>query len=106
MNKQLLKTSLRNVILAALYILLVSFVMTNGEKLFGGNDNGVPAGFVILLLFTLSAAVVGGLVLGQSIYLFLDGKKKESVTAALYSVASLGAITLLALLAMAIANYL
>ncbi|NIM46902.1 MAG: hypothetical protein GTN40_01955 [Candidatus Aenigmarchaeota archaeon] len=51
-----------------------------------------------LLLFTLSAAVVGGLVLGKPIYLFLSGQKKESLKTALYTVGWLFIITIFTLL--------
>lgn len=92
----MLKT-LRNTAGAAVYILLVSQVMTRGQNLFG-NNNLTP--FVILMLFSLSAAVVGGLVLGLSAWLFFDGKKKESILAAFYSVGWLAVYTALGLLAL------
>ena len=103
MNKKILKTSLRNIILVSIYIFAVSQVMQNGSRLFGEADTAFTP-FAVLLLFTLSAAVVGGLVFGQSVYLFLDGKKKESITAGIYSVVSLGVITVLAFIAMIIVH--
>jgi hypothetical protein len=96
MNKELLFQTLRNTLLAALYILLVSLFMGNGAKLFGPDTLLTP--FVILLLFSLSAAVVGSLVLGKSILLFLDGKKKESVLAAGYSIGWLAVYTVIGML--------
>jgi len=94
MNRDLLLKALRNTTGAALYIFLVSQLMANGSALFGKEDNSLMP-FVLLLLFSLSAAVVGGLIFGQSLILFFENKKKESVQAAVYSVSWLGIYTLL-----------
>ncbi len=61
------------------YISFVSFLMFNAEQLFGGEPDTVLAPVAFLLLFTLSAAVVGLLVFGRPIMLYLDGKKKEAM---------------------------
>ncbi len=97
MNKNLLVKTLRNSTLAVIYIFLVSQLMLNGDKLFGDVNNDFGP-FVILMLFSLSAAVVGGLIFGESVILFLDNKRRESIMAAIYSVGWLGAYTLLGLL--------
>jgi hypothetical protein len=91
--KELALKTLRNTAGAAIYIFLVSQIMQNGERLFGKTDNMFTP-FAVLMLFTLSAAVVGGLVFGQAVYLFLDNKKKESVQAAIYSIGWLLVIAL------------
>lgn len=75
--------------------------MQSSGQLFG-NVNNIVGPFVILLLFSLSAAVVGGLVFGESVMLFFDNKKRESVKAAIYSIGWLGIYTLLGLLALII----
>ncbi len=76
--KSLYKQSLVHSLGILAYIAAVSHVMTNGEKWFGKMDNFIgPIAF--LLLFTLSAFVVGLLGLGKPIMFFLDGKKKEAV---------------------------
>ncbi|PIZ00857.1 hypothetical protein COY62_00885 [bacterium (Candidatus Howlettbacteria) CG_4_10_14_0_8_um_filter_40_9] len=100
--KSLLSKTLRNTSLAVAYIFAVSQIMANGEKLFGNIDNKKLGPFMILLLFSLSAAIVSGLIFGQSIYLFLDNKKKESVTAAFYSIGWLALITILGLVSLAL----
>lgn len=94
MNNPLLIKTLRNTTLAAVYIFGVSQLMQHGDRFFG-KMNSALAPFALLLLFCLSAAVVGGLVFGQSVYLFLDNKKEESVLAAFYSVGWLALITVL-----------
>lgn len=96
MNKLLFKT-FRNSSLAAIYIFLVSQLMIHGNGLFGKTNDSVGS-FVVLLLFSFSAAVVGGLVFGESIILFLGHKRRESIKAAIYSVGWLGAYTVLGLL--------
>lgn len=104
-NKPLLLKTLRNTALATVYIFGVSQIMANGERLFGSTENHNFTPFVILLLFSLSAAIVGGLIFGQSIYLFLDNKRKESVTAAFYSIGWLALITILGLFLLAFIKY-
>ncbi len=95
MDKILLLKTFRNSALAVIYIFLVSQVMVHGENWFGKNNSMTP--FVILLLFSFSAAVVGGLILGQSVILFLDKNKSESIKSAIYSISWLGLYTVLGL---------
>ncbi len=97
MNKELITKTFRNTLCAVLYIFLVSQIMQNGEKLFGKSDNALTP-FVVLMLFSLSAAVVGGLTFGQSVLLFLDNKKGDSIKAAIYSVGWLGLYTIIGLI--------
>ena len=98
MNKKLLLKTFRNTSFAAIYIFLVSQLMQNGDKLFGEKTNPAIAGVVILLLFCLSAAIVGGLVFGESVIQLIDNKKREAILAAIYSVAWLGAYTIIGIL--------
>lgn len=63
---------------ALIYIGLVSWVIQNGEKLFG-KMTGFLAPVAFLLLFSLSGLIVGSLILGKPIMLYLDGQKKEAV---------------------------
>jgi hypothetical protein len=97
LDKTLVFKTLRNTAIAAVYIFLVSQIMENGDKIFGEVDN-MFAPFAFLLLFSLSAAVVGGLVLGQSVILFLDKKNTEGTKATIYSIGWLGIYTVLALI--------
>jgi hypothetical protein len=79
MNKfKLIKISLMNAILSALYIAIVSWLMTNGQKLFG-KTAGVLGGVATLLLFVISATVMGSLILGRPVLMYLDGLKKEAL---------------------------
>lgn len=72
------KTSFINALLTLVYIIAVATLMQNGNRLFGQTDTFMTP-VLVLLLFTLSAIVVGGLVLGKPLMLYLDGKKKEGV---------------------------
>lgn len=101
--KILNKTGFASALGVLAYIIIVSQVMRNGDKIFGKMDNFVsPIAF--LLLFTLSAITVGGLVLGKPLMLYLDGKKKEAVSLFLSTAGWMAGFTVLALLAVIIVN--
>jgi len=95
------KTSFINSLGALMYIGIVSWVMQNGERLFGKMNNFLGP-LALLLLFTLSALIVGGLILGKPMMLYLDGKKKEAVQLLLTTGGWLGLFTVLALLVLAL----
>lgn len=76
--KNFLKSSLANALGTAVYVSLVAWLMANANKIFGRMDDVVgPMAF--LLLFVLSAAVTGALVLGRPIMLYWDGKKQQAL---------------------------
>jgi len=79
------------------YVAAVAAVMTNAEKIFGKINSTVSAvGF--LMLFVLSAGIVGSLVVGKPIMLYLDNKKKEAISLLVWTLAFLAVITLLVLI--------
>lgn len=88
-------------IATVVYILVVATIMTNAENLFG-EMAGFIAPVVFLSLFTLSALVVGTLILGKPLILYLDGKKKEGVSLLLASIAWMGLFTVLGLIILAV----
>lgn len=96
--KDICKKSFVNSLGVAGYILLVALFMNNAEKVFGKTDT-VITGVAFLLLFTLSALVVGGLLVGKPIFLYIDGKKKD---AALYIAASAGWLLLFFLIVLGV----
>ena len=67
--------------LALLYIYMVPQVMMRLGKVFSGPDsasNGVgPA--VFLLVLVISAALMGLLVFGRPVMLYMDGKRREAL---------------------------
>lgn len=80
-----------------IYIVLVATLMQNGDKIFGEMDNFLgPIAF--LLLFTLSAIVVGGLILIKPLALYLDGKKKEALSLLLMTIGWLAGFTIISLI--------
>lgn len=93
-NEKLL--ALLNALGVAIYTILVALVMRNGERVFGKMDNLFgPVAF--LLLFVLSAAVVGALILGKPVMMYFDGQKKEAVKMFVQTVLWLVVITVLTL---------
>jgi hypothetical protein len=75
-----------------IYSSAVAFIMFNGQQLFGQVQN-FTGPLMILLLFVVSAVITGALFLGQPIYLYLDGFKKESIQLFFYTLAILIIIT-------------
>jgi hypothetical protein len=78
MNKKLIKDGLTYALGEAAYIALVASFMQYANKLFGPGPNilGIVA---FLMLFVLSAAISGALILGKPILLYLENKKREAL---------------------------
>ena len=78
MNKKLVKYGLVHALGEAAYIVLVALFMRYANRYFGQGPNilGIAA---FLMIFVLSAAVSGALILGKPILLYLDNKKKEAI---------------------------
>ncbi len=68
--------------------------MQNGEKIFGTMTN-FSGPFFVLLLLTFSVALMGVLVFGKPVKLYLDGDKKEAVK---FLLATLGWLLLILIL--------
>jgi len=71
-------SGLFNAFLAVAYIALVSLVMSNGDKIFGSGPDTFVAPIIFLLVFVISAAVTGYLIIGRPALLYLDNHKPES----------------------------
>lgn len=75
------------------YVTFIAVMMQNGEKIFGKMDNFFgPLAF--LLLFVLSAAITGSLVIGKPILMYLDNKKKEALSLFIYTIIYLFVLTI------------
>lgn len=85
------------------YVSVVATVMTNAEKIFGKTDNAIT-GIGFLMLFTLSAAVVGSLIFGKPIFLYIDGKKKEAINLLMMTLAFLFILTAAVFLCLVLAK--
>jgi hypothetical protein len=78
MRKKIIVYALGCALGEAIYVTLVAVFMLNAEKIFGDKP-GVLGMVTFLILFVLSAAVSGVLILGKPILLYLEGKKKEAL---------------------------
>lgn len=56
----------------------VSWVLSNGQKIFG-EEKTFLAPLSFLLLFVLSAAIVGSLVVGRPVMLYVNGQKSDAL---------------------------
>jgi len=93
-NLKLLKMAVLQALGALVYIAGVASLMYNGEKLFGQGTN-ILQPIAILLLLVLSAAVMGLLIFGRPVILYLDGRKKDALKFLGYTVGSLFLITII-----------
>jgi len=93
-NPQLFRQSLINSFAVLVYISLVASLMFYGDKLFG-KVGEILSVVGILLLFVLSATIVGALVLGKPILLYLDNHKKEAIKLFFYTVTCLAVFMLI-----------
>lgn len=61
------------------YVAGIVWLMSNGARIFGAEDNfAMP--ILMLLLFVISASITGALVLGKPILLYINGMKREALT--------------------------
>lgn len=82
---KLILIGLINALSVTAYISIVSLIMRSGEKISGKMDNFFgPVAF--LLLFVLSAAITGSLVLGRPVLLYLENRKPEAIKLFLYTI--------------------
>lgn len=93
-NNKLLSWSFVHSVGVLVYTALVVLILSNGEKLFGKQMNYLGA-LAMLLLFVLSATIVGLLVLGKPVLLYMDGKKKEAIRLLLMTIVWLLIFTLI-----------
>jgi hypothetical protein len=93
-NSKLIKYGLLHSVLVVAYISLIALLLNKGEKLFGDGKSVIIPIFMLLLL-VLSAAIMGILIFGKPVMLYLDGMKKEAIKLLFYTVGFLFAITLI-----------
>ncbi|MFA6383507.1 MAG: hypothetical protein WCX17_03725 [Parcubacteria group bacterium] len=80
MDKKIIKLSFLLALGEGVYITLVALLMFGIQKLFGSKpDPVIIAPIAFLLLFVISAAISGALILGRPVMLYLDGKKKDAL---------------------------
>ncbi len=80
MPKKLIKYAFLSALGEGVYISLIALLMSNLGRIMGDTpDNKILAPITFLLLFVLSTAVSGALVLGKPALMYLDGRKKEAI---------------------------
>jgi hypothetical protein len=83
-QRQLINHSLLHALLVTAYVLVVAALLQNSEKMFGKINSmlGVAA---FLMLLVLSATIVGILIFGRPVLLYLDNQKKEALKMFFYT---------------------
>ena len=89
--------ALGHALLVLLYTSGVAWVLFNGPRIFG-RMTSFWAPLAVLMLFVVSATIVGSLVLGRPILLYLDAKKNEALRFFGYTVGWLAILTLIVFL--------
>lgn len=103
-NSKLILLSFLNSLGVTAYISVVTLAMRNGEKIFGKVENNFLGPIAFLLLFVLSAAITGFLVIGRPVLLYLESRKPEAVKLFLYTIGWLFVLTVAAFAATAFAS--
>ncbi len=99
MNKKLVWHGLGYAALVALYVSLIGWALPRvGKRLVPVENSLGPVLF--LMLFCLSAAIVGTLLFGRPAYLALSGRKSEALWQTVFNIGWLLALTLLALVSL------
>jgi hypothetical protein len=75
----LIKAGLLNAFWTVAYISLLTLVMSSGDKIFGSGADSIVAPVAFLLMFVISAAVTGYLIIGRPALLYLDNHKQEAL---------------------------
>jgi hypothetical protein len=78
-NKKIIGFGFLSAACVCLYVWLVAFFMNHASNWFGTQDKGVLTPMLALMLLVLSAAIVGTLVFGLPVYVFLSGDKKGGI---------------------------
>jgi hypothetical protein len=94
--------SLGHAVLVLVYISSVAWLMTNAETILGEAEETFLIPVAMLMLLVLSAAVMGLLVFGRPILMYLDGKKREAVMFLGYTLGWLTLLTFLVFIALAV----
>ena len=98
MNK-LIQRSLLNALGVSAYVAVIATIMRNAQKIFGNKPDTVFAPIFVLMLFVLSAAITGGLVLGKPLLMYLNNEKNEAIKLFGYTLSWLAFFTVIMLIA-------
>ena len=90
-----LRYALLHAIAVVLYVAALVCLIFFGESIVSPNIPELVAPILVLLLLVVSAAVMGMLVFLRPLMWYLDGKKKEAIHLAIYTVAGIAIIAAL-----------
>jgi hypothetical protein len=93
------REAFKHALLTTLYISLVASLMNYSGSLFG-DEFTLLAPIAMLMLFVLSALIVGLLILGKPIMLYLDGEKQTATDLLKKTGLWLSVLTVIAFLAL------
>ena len=98
---KLVFAAVRNTCGLFVYVGLVAALMANANRIFGNKPNYLAVA-AFLMLFVLSALITGLLVLGQPVWLYLQGKRSASLMLLGMTIAAMfvGTLFTLAILAL------
>lgn len=99
-NGKLALNGLLHAAATTVYIVLVSLLLYNGNKIFGTTPSILQV-ITMLCLAVLSASIVGTLMLGRPIMWYFNGAKSEAVKLFFYSMIWLLVFTVIFLMIMA-----
>jgi hypothetical protein len=93
-NSKIILGSALHALGVAVYVALVAIIPTIASRIFVAKDSfWIPV--AMLLLFVVSAAITGLLVLGRPIFLIYDGQKKDGLKMLFYTIGFLLLITII-----------
>jgi hypothetical protein len=96
MNNKTVLHSFLSALGVFIYVSVVAWIMTNGERLFvDAPEFWMPV--VMLLLLVLSVAVMGLLIFGRPVYLFQSGSKLEAIKLLFMTISWLTVIVIIVL---------
>ncbi|MFH1326184.1 MAG: hypothetical protein ABIH48_01820 [Candidatus Falkowbacteria bacterium] len=100
-NPKLIIHALLSSVGVVVYTTAISWLLMNGENLFGKMTN-IMGPAMMLMLFIVSALITSLLVFGRPIYLYFDGQKKEGAQLLFWTVGWLVLITVVSFVVMAL----
>ncbi|TRZ64102.1 MAG: hypothetical protein D4Q79_02330 [Spirochaetia bacterium] len=93
LKKTIIKYAFIHAVGAAAYIALIATLLSYASKIFGPANNSILGAMAFLLVFVISAAIMGLLILGKPAFWYLDGLKREAISLLFYT---LGFLVLIA----------
>ena len=102
-NKKVWQIAILDAVLTAVYLAIISTLMTYGGAALGTGATMI-SGLVILLLFSISTVVVASLVFGQPILMLFENEKKGAIRTLIYTVLVLAVIIIIAFIVLGLTS--